>query len=212
MKRASLNNEDGIKSDNGRCGPGFGAGITHHPHAVVLFPKDESMSTKSALFVVALGTLALTGCKRPTEFTSTEYKFKATFPGSPKVDEQTALGVKFKMFSTDSRNGGVAVGVADMPIPPNEAEAEIQKRLDGARDGAIQNVGGKQRSSDRITLDGKYPGREFSADLTKPANAQLRARIYLVGTRLYQVLVVGTSNYVNSAEANTFLNSFKLLP
>jgi hypothetical protein len=147
-----------------------------------------------------------------TEYTSSEYKFKASFPGAPTIKEQTAVGIRLKIFATEARNGAYMIGVADMPIPANESDAQIQTRLDGARDGAIQNVGGVLATSDRITLDGKYPGREFTANVTKPANGVIRARVYLVGTRMYQVMVVGTNSYAHSTEANTFMSSFKLLP
>jgi hypothetical protein len=36
----------------------------------------------------------------------------------------------------------------------------------------------------------------------------MRARIFLVGKRLYQVSVRGTETYVNGAEASAFLDSF----
>lgn len=40
---------------------------------------------------------------------------------------------------------------------------------------------------------------------------QIRARIYLVGNRLYQVMVIGTDSYTTSSGANAFLDSFKLI-
>src|SRR5262245_2198347 len=161
---------------------------------------------------ITLTLVALCGCKPPmTEFTSTEYKFKAKFPGKPKEQEQSALGIKFRMFATESRNGAYMVGVADMPIPANEPSELIEQRLDGSRDGAIKNVGGTLKSSSPIKLAGKYPGREFTASITQPAPGLLRARVYLVGTRLYQVMVLGKDSYATSTEANTFLDSFQLL-
>ena len=169
------------------------------------------MFQQFTLLTVAVSLIAATGCKRPmTEFTSTEYKFKASFPSKPTEQEQTASGIKFKMFATESKNGAYMVWVADIPIPANESDAMLQQRLDGARDGAIKNVGGTQKSSSASTLAGKYPGREFSAGITQPTEGLLRARIYLVGTRLYQVMVIGIDSYANSSEATAFLNSFKL--
>jgi hypothetical protein len=167
---------------------------------------------KLTLIVAASALLVASGCKPPmTEFTSTEYKFKAKFPGKPTEQEQTAVGIKFKMFMTEARNGAYAIGVADMPIPANEPTELVEKRLDGARDGAIKNSNGTLKSSNPIKLAGKYPGREFTASITQPTQGLLRGRIYLVGTRLYQVLVMGKDSYTNSAEASAFLESFQLL-
>ena len=171
------------------------------------------MPKKLVLFFAALGTFAVVGCQKPmTEFTSPEYKFKASFPGAPKQQEKTQVGLKFKVYSTEARDGAYMIMVSDMPIPPNEPDEELQARLDSAQDGAVQGAGGTLKTSTKITLDGKYPGREFSARITQPADGQVRVRIYIVGTRVYQVMVIGTDSYATAAEADAFLNSFKLVP
>jgi hypothetical protein len=180
------------------------------------------MFTRAPIVVVLGLAIAPAGCLRveqlastesnPTEeFTSTDYKFKVKFPGKPKQTERTELGIKVKMFSVEERDGAYMVGVSDMPIPERESERQIQNRLDGARDGAIRNVNGKLKSSSPITLNGKYPGREFTATITKPIQGQTRARIYLVNRRLYQVMLVGTDSYATSPQATEFLNSFQLV-
>jgi hypothetical protein len=170
------------------------------------------MLSRLTLACAAALVLCSAGCKKKMEdFTSTEYKFKARFPGKPKVESQSPHGVPTKMFAVERSDGIYGVAVSDMPIPANESEAMIQTRLDGARDGAIRNIGGVQKSSSAITLNGKYPGREFTASITKPKQGQVRARVFLVGTRLYQVMVMGTDSYATSAEANEFLNSFDVL-
>jgi hypothetical protein len=146
------------------------------------------------------------------DFTSQKWKFKTRFPGKP--DEKTQpgpQGISMTAFYTESRSGAMLVGVADMPIPENEPNETIQERLDGSRDGAIRNVGGTLKSSQAITLNGKYPGREFSATLTTPAQGQMRCKVFLVNRRLYQVLVLGTDSFVTSQKADEFLNSFQLI-
>jgi hypothetical protein len=163
----------------------------------------------AAFLVLASGSLARPA--DPERFESKDWKFSAQFPDKPKEVDQSAVGVKFKMFMTESKNGAAMIGVADVPIPANETADMIQARLDGARDGAIKNVGGQLLSSKAITLGKKkYPGREFSAKATKPVEGLLRARIYLVGTRLYQVVVMGTKEYATSKETDAFLDSFQV--
>lgn len=181
------------------------AGASHNPRAGVVIQK-------LAILVVVGAALAVGGCKRPmTDFTSAEFKFKAKFPGTPKTEDQTSAGIKIKMFAVETRNGMCGIAVSDAPIPPDAPAATIQNALDGARDGAIKGVGGTSKSSAPVTLGGKYPGREFSATVTQPTSGLMRARVYLVGPRLYQVMAVGTESYVNSAEVNEFMNSFQLL-
>lgn len=59
------------------------------------------------------------------------------------------------------------------------------------------------------TLDGKYQGREVRGDLRHKKWA-IRARAFFVGPRLYQMLSVGTVNWVESADTDKFFDSFTL--
>jgi hypothetical protein len=165
------------------------------------------------LAALAVALVASAGCQKPmAEYTNSQYKFTAMFPGTPKEQSQSAAGVAFKMFGTEDKNGAFMVGVGDMPIGENESAEQTRMRLDGAQAGAIANVGGSLKASKDVQLDGKYPGREFSASITKPTTGQVRARVYLVGRRMYQVMVIGTDSYATSARANQFMDSFKLTP
>lgn len=163
-----------------------------------------------ALALVAV-LIAAPGCGKPmTDFASAQYKFKTKFPGAPKEESKPMAGTTLKMFATESRNGAFMVGVADMPIPANESDEMLQNRLDGAQAGAIGNVGGTLKDSKKVTLAGKHPGRDFTATITKPVTGLIRAQVYLVGTRMYQVMVVGTESFVKSADADLFFSSFAL--
>jgi hypothetical protein len=143
------------------------------------------------------------------EFTSADGRFKVQMPGTPKEGSQASGGATMKTYSIESRNGAYVVGYADLPIPANEPEAAVQERLDGARDGAVRGGNATLSNSYRITLAGKYPGREFSATLNGTKGI-LRAKVYLVKGRLYQVMVIGTDSFANSSDSRQFLDSFAL--
>jgi hypothetical protein len=145
------------------------------------------------------------------EFVSKDWKFAAKFPGKPQEQKQTTAGVALTMFAIESKDGVHGVAVSDMPLPDGETAAQIQDRLDGARDGAVRNVGGTLTSSSQITIGKqKHPGREFNATVTMPKEGQIRARVYLVGKRFYQVMVMGTNDFATSKEATAFLDSFRV--
>jgi hypothetical protein len=160
---------------------------------------------------IVVGLFLLSGCGKPEfkEFTSTEGRFKVLMPGTPTEKTETASGVTMKIFSVEGRNGAYAVAFADMPIPAGESEAQIHKRLNGARDGAVANVKGLLKTETKITLSEKHLGREFEASLPEQ-KGMLRARIYLVNQRLYQIMVVGKPEWTSSSEATKFLESFTL--
>ncbi|MCI0456986.1 MAG: DUF1559 domain-containing protein [Gemmataceae bacterium] len=80
--------------------------------------------------------------------------------------------------------------------------------LNGARDGIPGKVpGARITNEEKITL-GTYPGRALTVDM--PKVGLIRARVYLVGNRLYQLMVLGNNAFITSPDAERFLGSLKL--
>jgi hypothetical protein len=144
-------------------------------------------------------------------FRCPEGKFTVFMPVNPRKQEAKILGVQMNMFFFQERDGAYAVAYADLPIPSGESSAKIQERLDGARDGMVRNVNGKLTGESRIFLQSKHPGREVRAELPAVGGI-LRARVYIAGSRLYQVAVMGLPAWANSEEATRFLNSIAVTP
>jgi len=170
-------------------------------------------------FAVLIG-----GCKMPSEkppekleeFTSKEWKFKVKFPGKPEVKQQKAgtkqVQVQITMFMKTFDDESYMIGVADFPMQHEPSPIETQIALEASRDGAIANVKGTLESSKSVLLQGRYQGMEIIAKLPPdgPPDGQLRGRIYIVGKRQYQILVVGTATTIKNARANEFLESFQV--
>jgi hypothetical protein len=89
-------------------------------------------------------------------------------------------------------------------------KGEEEKRLDQACDGAAESLRGEVHKEKPIKLDGRHPGREFV--IRKGGAVIAKMRIYLVGHRLYQVMVLGNGQTFSSKEkdAGIFLDSFRL--
>ncbi len=147
------------------------------------------------------------------EFNSKDGGFKVLMPGKPveRIQEQkSAAGIlKFTMYIVDL--GQMASYIAafnDFPDKVIEA-LPVAKHLDNCRDGNIKSFG-KLISEKKITFGRqKHSGREIlleKADKT----AQYRARIYLVGNRLYQIVLVGPREVVQADTATKYLESFQL--
>jgi hypothetical protein len=91
------------------------------------------------------------------------------------------------------------------------SSSDVGNMLDGARDGAVSNVGGTLLSENQIRLQG-YPGRELWIEADVDGQEGLaRARIFLVGRRMYQILVAGPKSQFPSQDAERCLNSFLLV-
>ncbi len=146
-------------------------------------------------------------------FTSDKGKFTVEMPATPKESTQsvdTALG-KIELTLYTAQVGTSAYLATFSDYPDVMSKADPAKVLDGAMNGAVTNVSGKILSSSDITINGN-PGKEFSAEgkITNPGDGSVRGRIYLVKTRLYQLIVVGLKDQIPTADADRYLQSFKL--
>jgi hypothetical protein len=146
-------------------------------------------------------------------FVSAEGRFTALFPGIPKVRiEKSPKGILTKFYGVDDADDGAyIVGFADGEMPKGESAAQTQTRLDAVRDILIRDLGATLTSETKITLDGKYPGRELLATTAKPREGNIRMRFYLVDRRLYEVFVVGKKDWVASPDREKFIDSFALM-
>jgi hypothetical protein len=164
-----------------------------------------------------LVALTVSGCSGPTfkDYPSPEGGYTIQLPGPPKEMRSGKLVVR----TFDHRHGTYAVVYHDIPAPveeqskeskdSKEKSKEIEDRLVGAQNGAVNKLGGTLIQDKKIQLGERHPGRVFLADL--PDKRQLHERLYLVGGRLYQVLVLGEKAWVETREADQFLDSFALL-
>ena len=136
--------------------------------------------------------------------------------GQPQVssqDVQTPAGrMSAHLYSSDRAASYYAVGFSDYPLAFAVTE-NPDAIFKGVRDTWVRRIGGRTVGPDRkLTLAGKYPGVEFTAEgNAKGAPAYLQARLFLVDQRLYQVIAMGLKNQVPQGELNRFLDSFQLV-
>ena len=166
----------------------------------------------SMLGVAAL-VLSACGAAEWNDFTSVEGRFSVTLPGTPNESSQrvpSAVGdIEMHMFLSDQGASGFAVAYFDMPADLL-AVADAQLLLDGAIQGAFGNVGGTVESQTNITLDG-FPGIEATGSFSfEGEDGAMKARVYVVNERIYQIYVAEQGGQSNSESVDRFLNSFKL--
>jgi hypothetical protein len=148
-------------------------------------------------------------------FSSKEGGFTLSLPGKPQEQRQpvgTAAGsVNAIMYIAEV--GGTAFGVGYGDYPGSAVNVDPQAVLKGARDGAAKNVNGTVVTEKPIELAG-YPGLEIvvetPASAKVPGGAMYRARLYLVGNRLYQVIYVALKKDDHPDEYQKLFDSFQL--
>ncbi|HVZ37991.1 MAG TPA: hypothetical protein VHI13_01845 [Candidatus Kapabacteria bacterium] len=120
--------------------------------------------------------------------------------------------IRVHMYSAISANEGLClIGYNDFKGATIDSILEL-RILDGAREGALENMQATLESERTLSLEG-HPGR--SIRFTARKNEQVmygRFDYYLVGTRLYQVGFIGSSAAsVESQPVASYFGSFKLM-
>jgi hypothetical protein len=153
------------------------------------------------------------------EYTSEAGKFTVTFPG--KTKEKTKLkettvplpdGTKTTMHSAHfeyaDNNDEYSYLASYTDYPENTLKVAPQKILAGVRDDRVK--GGRLLDDKEITYgDDKVPGREFAIE--NDQQGFMRFRVYLRGTRLYQIAVTAVTNEgIVSQKSDKYLDSFKI--
>jgi hypothetical protein len=134
--------------------------------------------------------------------------FSASFPSEPQMSKRDVPTDKgsFELRAYMGQDGQAAIYVGVCDYGSAIADRTPDTVLDGAQEGAIDNVKGHLTRGKRITF-GIYPGRELEAEND---TMHFYARIYLVGTTLYQTLAAAPLGQPY-ANATRFLDSFQLI-
>jgi len=134
--------------------------------------------------------------------------FRATFPFEPAMQKKnvpTDAGTfELRAYLAEDGSAALFVGVCDYGAAVQGRDPDSV--LNGAQNGAIANVSGHLVSGNKITL-GIYHGVAFEAEND---SMHFSARIYLVGTTLYQTLIASPLGQPY-AGVTRFLDSFQLI-
>jgi hypothetical protein len=144
-------------------------------------------------------------------FSPKDGRFNVRFPAKPKETSQktqSALGELSVFTATFATTEGNVFLVSYTDFPAGSIKPETQSALfDGVRDGLKKD--GKLVSEKELTLGAdKLPMREIVIEKSKQT---LRFRVVIRESRLYQVAVVGSDEFVKGKDASAFLDSFEVI-
>jgi hypothetical protein len=137
--------------------------------------------------------------------------FRVSLPGEPVEKRETLKNAKgnveIRFYSLTDKEGTY---VAGLTLHPEAAIAagQDQFRLDQARDGAVKLAKGRINGEKKISVEGKA-AREFFIIGTETGHA-VKVRLIADRNRLYQLMVVGNTRFLDSPEAARFMDSFRL--
>jgi hypothetical protein len=141
---------------------------------------------------------------------STNGKFKARFPVAPAKGTAEADGLTFTTYAVTAEGASYAAGYADNAELEGAAGKARQAALDQLRDTTVAELGdgAKMGKCELLVLAGRHRGWEFEATA---GDKHLRARVYLVGPRLYRVTVRGPESALRDPAAAAFFESFQVV-
>jgi hypothetical protein len=145
-------------------------------------------------------------------FTSNEGKFTVLMSGTPKEQKQTVkaggVDVTTHLFLCEiDPNRAVIVSFNEIPGVAGNPAA-VDKILEATPGLLNSTAKGKVLSVNKISL-GKSPGREVQIELPE-GKGIMKVNVYLVGSRLYQVLGIGPESFVRSPQLDRYYKSFKV--
>ena len=170
----------------------------------------KTLPRQLAVFAVVLCFASMLGAQAP-EWKSYSYPadgFSASYPSVPELSKRNvptdAGSFELRAYLAQDGEAALFVGVCDYGSAVTGRNPDTV--LQGAKTGAVSNVNGHLISEKKITL-GTYPGIEFEAEND---TMHFTARIYLVGTTLYQTLIAAPLGKPY-AGTTRFLDSFQLI-
>ncbi|MDD5291787.1 MAG: hypothetical protein PHY46_01200 [Candidatus Omnitrophica bacterium] len=148
------------------------------------------------------------------QYASVEGGFSVQLPGEPegqKIILDTQVGRTYLNMYTLNRkddNFIYAVGYVDYPDELFNLKS-VDQILNDGRDGAARNVQGVLTKESNISIEG-YPGREFTIEVGN-GEAVVKGKLFLVGQRVYQLMVTTDKKWSDSYNIKRFLDSFQLI-
>lgn len=144
-------------------------------------------------------------------YASADGRFEAAFPGEPKIADVTDASGRRKLDLIVELADDEAYFVSVSYFPPGTqagvSTAEVLDKIENAsRQKEFANA--TILSREPVTL-GRWQGRELA--MRNDAGLIYRARLFWVGTMLYQVVTIVGEARAAQAPVRRFLDSFKIL-
>jgi hypothetical protein len=151
--------------------------------------------------------------KKPVAFASKAGKFSVALPEKPteKTNKVKVGDMEVDHFIFTVKQTDRAQIITYIDYPKMIIGGDKEKFIAGVVERNLESLkGGKVAANVPITIGkDKHPGRDVRVEL--PDQKRLyRVRAFLVGERVYQVVVLGPDEFVKSKEVDDYLNSFKV--
>jgi len=169
----------------------------------------KNLAVLSLVLFAALSARAQAPAAGWVKFSPPGSPFTVLLPSQPKESKQSANSsagpyTTYLYNCVDADNVIYLVGWVD--YDPS-FKFGVQAELEANRDNFVKNVKARLLSTTPVKL-GTHPGIEFKAVLD--GKADIVSRVYIVGRRPYQLIMLTPTGLDSSAARQRFFSSFKL--
>jgi hypothetical protein len=165
--------------------------------------------------VIFGGLLTLTPMAwgQQASYTSKEGHYRIRFPGNPKVSEQTvktALGELNVVIATYATSDGNILMVSYTDYPAEAVQpSKVATLFDEIRDRLKSSEGKIAPGEKEFTIGPEHhPGREF---VLEKGRQRIKCQLILRGQRLYQLVAMGSADFLKGRDATAFFKTFELI-
>jgi len=173
-------------------------------------PQTNVVRASTEISVVALAGQANKGYT----YSAPDGTYTVKFPGKPRESSQTVqtqvgpINVVMVLYEAVGGKRGYAVSSTQYKIDPRKYN--VEKGLNGARDGIAKNLNATVTKETKINYKGT-PGREIYLTMKQ---GKTKVHLYIVnggkGPTVYQAFVMDTAGNVDDTEIKAFLDSLTL--
>ncbi|MGK7921286.1 MAG: hypothetical protein AB4080_14885 [Trichodesmium sp.] len=146
-------------------------------------------------------------------YSNKDGNYTVYFPGKPQeknISVPTSLGTLntlFAFYEYPEKKRFFSINYVTYPVEPSQYN--VEKGLDGARDGAARNSNATIISEKNIRYQ-DFPGREIIFQSQQQPDLKILARMFIdpTGPTLYILQVIAEDGNLDFPEAKAFLDSF----
>lgn len=164
---------------------------------------------RAIAILLLISSLATADERKPKyTHTSAEQGFSVGLPGKPKLDTQKLVTVAGTLQVHTTRydaGSDLVLSVTFTEYPKDFVKVPMDHLFEGMRK-EMAGADGRVLKEEKIELE-SHPGREWRIEAGKLV---VRARVYLVGTKVYQVMINGSKDAVGGSAAEDLFRTFKL--
>ncbi len=168
-------------------------------------------STVVGMALVLTAQIVVRASAAWTEYRSADGRFAILFPGEPQLDSSaTTTDLGQVEIHTARCITGDRMCVVTYYDAPSVSDATREKFLDDNCAGFLQGSNLLQKGERKSIALGPHAGREVVGE-TQDGRAQLTARYFVVGERVYLVMIGTSVDDASSPDVAKYLASFRLL-